>query len=150
MYGAADTVMNCRIIGNSGGGIRANVAFISNNVIESNTAAEAAGVRLEAGVVQHNTIRNNSSIINTQEPMDCSVYIGRSSGTRFVSNTVLNNGCQYWLNFGGAQYDGNLDATGNFWGQGLTEAQVRAKVYDYFKDPSRGIVNLAPLLSAAP
>ena len=154
----------------NGGGIRAgSSAIISNNTIAGNIASGVSG-----GIYGGATITNNTIIGNSAENASAVYYYSSVADQDFKNNTITENiatgaAPTYTVSIGGnplfnyndifnntATYElwnnnavgsANLDATNNWWGTSI-ESEIQAKIYDWFDDSSKGIVDYYPYLDS--
>lgn len=119
-------------------------AIINNNSIVRNSALNASAVYYSYGDNQdfkYNTISGN---IATGSSPTYTGYI--SSHPLFNNNNIFNNIATYELWNANAQGSPNMNAMNNWWGT-TSDSAIQAKIYDWFDDSSKGIVDYSPYLS---
>jgi hypothetical protein len=131
--------------GSDGGGIRADyyaTPVISGNSIINNTASNATGVKLNSygdnKDFKFNTITGNQT---TSPHPTYTVNVGLHPF--FNYNNIFNNIATYELWNENPQGSPNLNAENNWWGTAV-ESEIQAKIYDWFDDSGKGIVNYSP------
>ncbi len=141
-----------------GGGIESNsILTMMNNIIAQNDATNGGGI-YQSGQVN---IMNNSITGNTATDGG-GVYSVPTSGFGMITNnTITGNTANYG---GGVSSEGgtinnnnmfansiyeltnistNTDATNNWWGT-TAESEIQAKIYDWFDDFTKSIVEYSP------
>ncbi len=139
-----DSVLNNIIRGNSSryyGVVRdySGGNFYRGNRIEANTSInDYPIVQLSGSVFLENTLIGNFGVSNS---------LMTDGASRINNNNFLDPGISHELANANPSTATNLDAANNWWGSG-DEAEVQGRIYDWFDDASRGIVNYSPFLSA--
>ena len=132
----------------SGGGIHAsnnNTVTISHNTISSNTAQNASAVRYccaDNQDFQYNTITGNQA---TGTDPTYTVYV--NSHPLLNYNNIFSNTATYELWNDNTQGSADVNAENNWWGTTET-AGIMAKIYDWYDDTARGLVDFIPYLTA--
>jgi len=153
--GGTATISNNTITENtasSGGGIGIifgnPTATITNNVITGNTASQGSATFLEGNIqdFSSNTVVDNKASGTAKNTS--AIYISRLVPKQFKKNAIYNNQTAFDL-----YYDipkgTDMDATENYWGT-ADEAKIGLRIYDFFANASKGIVNFVPFLTAPP
>lgn len=125
----------------SGGGVYGGTT-ISNNTISRNTASSASAIYFGGSSLSNNTITDN-----TLTGLDPKYTIFVNSSSSFNFNNFVRNSATYELYNNNAQGSANLDATNNWW-ETSVDADVQAKIYDFFDDGAKGIVTYSPFSTA--
>ena len=148
-----------------------NTATINNNSISDNTASGTGGGIYVYVTYQYGsaTIFNNSIIRNSAQNSVAVYYFStdnkdfkyntivenKNIGTSptytvcisglplFNFNNIFNNSATYELWNNNAQGSANVNAENNWWGTSI-ESEIQAKIYDWFDDSSKGIVDYSP------
>jgi len=119
-----------------GGGIN-GVGTIANNSIIGNSAEGGAAIYAsETADIINNLIIDNYPL-SASDTAVCTA--GRVNGNNVYNNTIIE---LYNMRGEGSP---NLDATNNYWGT-TDEVVIQAKIYDWFDDSSKGIVDYSPYL----
>jgi len=117
-------------------------AIITNNNISQNTAYRCAGIHVESCVsgskIEQNVISNNTASGSGEETK--AIYC-KDEDMVINDNAIYDNDCKWWLYYEGG---GTLEATENYWGATST-IEVSTNIYDFFVNPSVGIVNYMPI-----
>lgn len=92
--------------------------------------------------MQYNTIAGNTA---TGPAPTASVCAYQASQVSY--NNLFANNAAYELRNLGAAGTTPIDATTNWWGT-ATESEIQAKIYDWFDDPSKGVINYNPWSTA--
>ncbi len=150
------TIDSCLISNNSaqlGGGLTVNHGFgehahvtLDFCRVDSNTAENKSAIRhggIWDGRVSHCTFRHNRCT-GSGNTWTLSVY-DSPPGT-MGNNNFLGNDAAYELYNNTSQGSSNIDATNNYWGT-TNENEIKALIYDWFDDNSKGIVEYAPYLT---
>lgn len=153
--GNSSVVNNNIIVDNTatitGGGIYcwdAASPMILNNHIVRNTANDDAGVYLLNGYndgLKFNSIVDNKNT-DYNNIYNRTIYI-TSDHPEINNNNIFNNSAFIELYNDNAQGSANVVSTNNWWGT-VNDADIQAKIYDWFDDNSLGIVNYSPFLTA--
>jgi len=123
-----NTIANCnRGIYISGGSSN----IVSYNVIGNTTDA---GMYLGGGTAIHNSIRGNQG------------YGIRVDGAVKINNNEIYGNTKFDLYNEGSS---EVDASNNWWGTS-DESEIVTKIFDYFQDAKKGIVNFKPFLKEPP
>ncbi|MDP6417007.1 MAG: right-handed parallel beta-helix repeat-containing protein, partial [Gammaproteobacteria bacterium] len=136
-------VSNCTISQNSDYAIKSiyATATIQNNVIASNQVGSAvvdltdnASSKLEYNLIYNNVSSNaDATAIHLDGTITCQY------------NSIRNNQTTYDLHFSGANTK-TLTAENNDWGT-TDEAQMADRIFDFFDDASKGVVDYKPYLT---
>lgn len=169
-------ISNNIISGNSAsssGGVHINysITTVSNNIISDNTASAHIGGILfghpwGSNSSWQNTITGNISpdtavsIAGTNQDFRYSVIRGNvATGAAptytvyieesylFNNNNIFENTATYELWNNSAHGSTDVNAADSWWGTAI-ESEIQAKIYDWFDDSSRGIVNYYPFETA--
>jgi len=120
---------------------------IHNNHIVRNTAADNAGIY--SNYISNNDFKFNIIAYNKNTDYNNTfnrcIYIEDNAAIN--NNNIFNNSAFYELYNGNTQGSANVDGTNNWWGT-ENDAEIQAKIYDWFDDNSLGIVNYSPYLTA--
>ena len=143
------TIKNCTITGNNtenwGGGIYQNrgTAKIFYTLISDNEASNySACYYWSDDNMAYNTINKNRCTASSRNTY--TLYI--KGNTSVVHNNILTNIANYELENGEEYGSPNLDATNNYWGT-TDENEIKNKIYDWFDDDTKGIVDYSPWLT---
>jgi hypothetical protein len=138
--------------------------IISNNIISDNNASGTGGGICSSGTISNNHIVRNSaqnaSAINYAYVDNQNIYYNTITGNiangiaptyavyvnshpLFNYNNIFNNSGVYELCNNNAQGSANIDATSNWWGTGNSSV-IQTKIYDWFDDSTKGIVDYSP------
>jgi|GEM_PF-5905577 hypothetical protein len=147
------SLITCRISGNSTagsyGGVFLGSGIIIGCLISNDTTAHYSGLYCpNSDTILNNTIINNIDTAVTGNTMAAAIG-GRGNVTPpFVSNNnVYNNTSTYFIENINAQATPNVNIANNYWG--ITDVNLmRSKIYDWFVDNTRSIVDFQPMLSA--
>jgi hypothetical protein len=127
--------------GFNGGG---NIDFTNNSFI-NNKANNAGAIYLSpsgysstSNIIQYNSVFQNSS---TSGNLGNSVFI--SSQIMINFNNILNNLDNYDILNDNAQNTANLNAKNNWWGTN-SDQTIQSRIYDWFDDATKGIVDYQP------
>ncbi len=137
----------CNNNGSEGGGISAEGATVTNNTIINNTApnAPAYGFCCRVAVLRYNTITGNTA---TGSAPTYAVEVYGYYGTSTLNyNNIFGNDSIYEIGNYSPAGSAAVDATNNWWGT-ATESEIQAKIYDFFDDSSRGVINYNPWSTA--
>jgi len=137
-----------------GGGIYTywGTAIISNNSITKNSALNASAVyysRADNEDFKYNTITNNMAM-DTDPTYVYTVYA--SSRPVFNYNNLFDNIASnspffYEIYNDNPQGSANLNSEYNWWGTSDSSV-IDTKIYDWFDDASKGVVDFSPYLTA--
>ncbi len=120
-------------------------SLILNNHIVRNTAYDDAGIYCDFAnnSIKFNTIayNKNTDYLNT---FNRTIYI--TDNPILNNNNIFNNSAFYEMYNGNDQGTPNVVATNNWWGT-ANDADIQAKIYDWFDDYTLGIVNYSPYLA---
>ncbi len=174
---SGNTIGNNTSGGNGGGiGIAYNAsAVISGNTISNNTSGRyGGGIGVSSGTVtaRENSITGNSAenasavyYYNVNQEFRNNTITGNTAAgpapagaaptyTVFIQgnplfnyNNIFNNTADYELWNSNEAGTPDVDATNNWWGTAV-EAEIQSKIYDWFDDSSRGVVDYYPYLDA--
>jgi hypothetical protein len=125
-----------------GGGISLSYSgTLTGNSIIRNSARDVAAMS-GAGDFICNTITGNKA---TGPSLSSIVKVtwGYSSLELFNQNNIFNNIATYELWNDNAQGSADVNAESNWWGTSV-ESEVQAKIYDWFDDSEKGIVDYSP------
>jgi hypothetical protein len=135
-----------------GGGIYAsNTVTVSNNKVVSNFA-EHKGGGIYGGNINYNTVVNNSATTGGGIAGSSTIFYNtiidnkgngiETNGFESINyNNIYNNTPYDIYNAGG----NDVNATNNWWNTTI-DSQIQEKIYDWFDDATRGIVNYIPYL----
>lgn len=166
-YSSTATISNNIIIYNtagSGGGIHDGGIYggtlISNNIISDNTASTGGGIYGAAAISLNSILDNSAQIasavfgcsdefkyntltgnVATDTFAPCTIYL--NSYPAFNYNNIFANAAVYELwnnNPAGSIF---LNAGNNWWGTDI-ESEIQDKIYDWFDDATKGVVNYFP------
>jgi parallel beta-helix repeat protein len=156
------TLTNCIISGNTakgaysnGGGITCyeSSLTLTNCTISGNTANGTQSIGGGINCSESSpTITNCTITGNTEEykaeinEMSCAIFNNDGNGV-FTYNNIFNHAVTYELNNGNPAGSADLNAENNWWGT-ATESEIQDKIYDWFDDNSRGLVDYSPFLSS--
>jgi parallel beta-helix repeat protein len=117
---------------------------VSANIINRNTGSNSPGVYFGAS----NSFTNNTVTENTATGITptCTVLIAAGMHPVLNYNNIFNNATTYELWNDNPQGSASVNATNNWWGN-ATDAVVQAKIYDWFDNSTKGIVNYSPYSS---
>ncbi len=121
-----------------GGGARGACAF-NNNLIFGNEALYGGGVYYSGNSFHYNTIVDNLSKefntiqLNSYPTMNFNNFMSNKSGY------ILFNDITYGTN--------NIDGNNNWWGT-IIDSEIQEKIYDWFDDGTKEIIEYVPYLSA--
>lgn len=152
--GNSSVVNNNVIVDNTatilGGGIYcwdAASPMILNNHIARNTSNDDAGIYYSNGYndgIKFNSIVDNKNT-DYNNIHNRTIYI-TSDHPEINNNNIFNNSAFIELYNDNAQGSANVGSTNNWWGT-VNDADIQAKIYDWFDNNSLGIVNYSPYLT---
>jgi len=131
----------------SGGGIyvKGSTVTIFNNSINSNKAQNAPAIGYYC-CAENNNIHYNHIIGNEATGLAPTYTIYVNLHPLINYNNLFNNIATYDLWNDNPQGSANLNAENNWWGTS-SESEIQTKIYDWFDDSSRGIVDYFPYLN---
>ena len=119
----------------------ASTGTITNNIISHNTALNGPAVSYSGGNnhdFKYNTIMGN---ITTGAGPTYTVYL--DSHPLFNYNNIFVNNATYELWNDNPQGAAPVNAENNWWGTAI-ESEVQEKIYDWFDDATKGVVDYTP------
>lgn len=124
--------------------VAGGVNFLHNSIIR-NSAANNAAIKndgYDSNVIHANTITGNTNAtpLNTQ-----AIRVNGNPLTMSNNNIYSNTG--YALYNLTAQGSANVNAENNWWGTASSPA-IQAMIYDWFDEPTLGIVDFSPYLTS--
>jgi parallel beta-helix repeat protein len=128
----------------SGGGIYSgySMATISNNAIIQNSGQNAPAIDFansyQGTVIAYNTITTNTATGSV--PTYALLIRGNPSVNH---NNIFNNNPTYQLWNDNRQGSANVNAEDNWWGTAV-ESEIQVKIYDWFDDSTKGLVDYTP------
>lgn len=169
VYMSTATITDDVVAGNSagsGGGIYGyDASQINNTIIAGNTSVRGAGICRGGSVInnsfvgnvaqegaavwicdsaRHNTVTRNAT---TAVPHGAVEQALEGAPTRPINhNNIFDNPAGYSLYNINNSSSPDLDATGNWWGT-ASDTAIQQRIYDWFDDASRGIVDYSPFLA---
>ena len=120
-------------------------ATLLNNIISGNTSSGHGGA-IFIYVGDRPVILSANTIIGNASPSS-SVYWGGSAGSRATNNNFFANDAPYLVYNGLLNTAPDVNLENNWWGT-TDDAEVQAKIYDWFDDPTKGFVDYTPFLTA--
>jgi hypothetical protein len=177
-YAGGTVILENNVIYNNrasttGGGVNGlcDGVTICNNIISNNTATQGGGIYGSSGGSVNTTVTRNSIIRNSAQQAGAiqhdfggdfkyntisgNVAIGTaptytvhiSSDPFFNDNNIFNNTATYTLWNNNTQGSANLNCTNNFW-ETTTSSEIQTKIYDWFDDATKGMVDFSPFLTS--
>ena len=139
----ADNVITENTSSNAGGCVfvlSGTAITLSGNTIARNTASDDGGGVWVFGAttMSHNTVSDNTSPTSA-------LYWESVSGTA-VNNNLVANDAPYMVYNGLGNTQPDADMEDNWW-ETEDDAEIQAKIYDWFDDPTRSIVDHIPFLT---
>ena len=148
--GGTVTVSDNIIAGNTallegGGGISINgtTVTLSGNAIVGNTASRGGGISIF--IVSRTATLSDNTIIGNTSPSSTVSWRG-SAGTIFTNNNLFQNNAPYLVFIAQPSTAPDASMEHNWWGT-TGDAEIQALIYDWFDDPTRGIVDYTPFLT---
>jgi parallel beta-helix repeat protein len=162
-YGSAtisgNTITSNTAYGSAGGGIYAASATITNNTISNNSAGVGGGggIYCEGGdIITNNIISNNSasqgggiSAYNSTIRYNTITDTTASAIATFSVSSLIRTNNIYATGY--AVYNSStndMDARYNYWNS-VNADTINARMFDFFEDFTKGIVNCKPFLAKA-
>lgn len=132
-YSQGNKIMG-NTIANSSRGI--HISGGSSNIVSYNVIGNTtnAGIYLGGGTVTHNSITGNQGY---------GIHV--DGAVKINNNEIYGNSKFDLYNEGSSE----LDASNNWWGT-TDESEIATKIFDYFQDAKKGIVNFKPFLKEPP
>ncbi len=155
-YSATAVISANTIIGNTsnlyGGGIAVNynsTITAADNTITGNSAENASAVYYSSNTAgqdfRNNTITGNTATGATATGAAPTYTVFIEGYPLFNYNDIFNNTADYELWNNNEAGTPDVDATNNWWGTAV-ETEIQAKIYDWFDDSSKGVVDYYPYL----
>jgi hypothetical protein len=114
-----------------------------NSVVNTESSGYTSIIALSGTHARNNSIIGNHSSIGPS----AAVLFNGMSGNPFSGNNLSNPSLSYEArNFSGSQ-ESPVNAEGNWWGVSV-ESEIAARVFDWFDDGARGLVDYSPFLTA--
>ena len=163
---ASETTIDKNIIANnsaeiSSGGVSfyhdiASSTF-KNNLVYNNTAPNYGGMdiaryREENGSLSLllNTFSQNKSTMSSSSNISFCIDVGAGPGQpniNFNYNNLMFNNASYELFNASKNTAQNLNAANNYWGTSI-DSEIQSKIYDWFDDASKGLVDYSAFLTS--
>jgi len=120
---------------------------ITNNQILRNTAANGSVLSTDfynsgSGTIQYNLFADN----NSTGAGSYSFIIEPNFSVSLGNNNIFRNTSTYELYNSKSSGSANLDAKNNYWGT-TVDSEIQAKIYDWYDNSSKGIVDYTPFLN---
>jgi parallel beta-helix repeat protein len=134
-----------------GGGISVynySTATITGNSIVDNVISQSNGAGIyfyhyqSGGSINSNLIANNKASGGGNSN---TIYIGTTPPSSFTRNSLLGDDTAFTI-FYDVPHGSDMNAENNFWGT-TDSFEILLRIYDFFIDPSKGIVDYTPFLT---
>lgn len=143
----SDNTANTAMKFGGGVSITGGTVSLQHNTISNNSAPNASAVQYfssDGQDISNNTITGNKA---TGTAPTYTVFINNNSHPLFNYNNIFGNTVTYELWNDNVHLSANVDALNNWWGTSSV-SEIQNKIFDWFDDSSKGLVNFFPHLTS--
>ncbi|SVD14250.1 uncharacterized protein METZ01_LOCUS367104, partial [marine metagenome] len=134
---------------NHGGGISStstsytSLTITKNKISGNYSGDEGGGISFYSSTYVYNSVQDISNNTFTDNEAKSLIYITGGADLTINQSNIINNDVTYDIK---NDFSGSITAENNYWDL-TTESDIKTKIYDWFNESSKGVVDYTPFLS---